>query len=112
LVKFCQEKLIDYRLGERDIGGFGVINEDINRLHDASMGILRDVGVAFNSQQALEIFKSHGFKTDVKLVFAKAMSPEKFVIDEAHCRHALTACSNPEISDASIDLRTILYSTR
>jgi trimethylamine--corrinoid protein Co-methyltransferase len=34
------------------------------------MAILRDVGVAFNSRQALEIFKSHGFKTDDKLVFA------------------------------------------
>jgi trimethylamine--corrinoid protein Co-methyltransferase len=36
-----------------------------------------------------------------------AMSPEKFVIDEELCRHSLKARSNPEISDATIDLRTI-----
>ena len=36
-----------------------------------------------------------------------AMSPEKFVIDEELCRHALIACSNPDISEATVDLGTI-----
>jgi trimethylamine--corrinoid protein Co-methyltransferase len=34
------------------------------------MAILQDVGVGFNSQPALDIFKSHGYKIDGKLVFA------------------------------------------
>jgi trimethylamine--corrinoid protein Co-methyltransferase len=36
-----------------------------------------------------------------------AMSSEKFVIDEELCRHTLIARSIPDISDATIDLRTI-----
>lgn len=42
---------------------------DFQRLHDASMEILRDVGVAFYDEEALAIFKSHGIKVDGRAVF-------------------------------------------
>ncbi len=34
--------------------------EEMTRIHDAAMEILRDVGVAFHEPEALEIFKKHG----------------------------------------------------
>jgi trimethylamine--corrinoid protein Co-methyltransferase len=34
--------------------------EEMTRIHDAAMEILRDVGVAFHEPDALEIFKKHG----------------------------------------------------
>jgi len=44
-------------------------NEELNRLHQASMEILRDVGVAFHEQEALEIFQKHGTKVEGKTAF-------------------------------------------
>lgn len=41
----------------------------LTKIHDASMDILRSVGVAFNSNEALEIFKKAGLKVDGKTVF-------------------------------------------
>lgn len=43
--------------------------EDMSRIHDASMELLGKVGIAFNEEEALGIFKAHGFKVDGKTVF-------------------------------------------
>ena len=43
--------------------------EQLDLLHNASMTILADVGVAFHSKQALALFQKHGFKTDGPVVF-------------------------------------------
>jgi trimethylamine--corrinoid protein Co-methyltransferase len=59
---------------------------DMTRIHDASMEILGRVGVAFDHEEALEIFQSSGFKLDGKTVFmtesdvqqALASSPPHF----------------------------------
>jgi trimethylamine--corrinoid protein Co-methyltransferase len=42
---------------------------DIMKIHDASMNILCRVGVAFNHEEALGIFKANGFKIEGKTVF-------------------------------------------
>jgi len=42
---------------------------DPARIHEASLTILQDVGVAFHSEKAIDIFKRHGIKTDGSLVF-------------------------------------------
>ncbi len=42
---------------------------ELSLIHDASMEILTDTGVVFNSDEVLEIFKGHGFKTDGRRVF-------------------------------------------
>lgn len=55
--------------------------QELNKLHDKSMEILRDVGVAFHDPEALEIFRSHGIKVDGNIVF----------IDEGHVEKALEA---------------------
>jgi trimethylamine--corrinoid protein Co-methyltransferase len=41
----------------------------MNKIHDAVMEILHDVGVAFHEPDALEIFKEHGFKVEGSTVF-------------------------------------------
>ncbi len=42
--------------------------EDLQRIHDASMALLRTTGVAFNDETALEIFRKHGKRVDGKVV--------------------------------------------
>lgn len=42
--------------------------EEMARIHDAAMEILRDVGVAFHEAEALEIFKQHGAKVEGDVV--------------------------------------------
>lgn len=42
---------------------------DLNKIHCATVDILENVGVAFDSQKAVDIFKEHGFKVDGKKVY-------------------------------------------
>jgi trimethylamine--corrinoid protein Co-methyltransferase len=42
---------------------------EIMQIHDASVNILGRVGVAFNHEEALDIFKTKGFKVEGKTVF-------------------------------------------
>ena len=50
---------------------------DIHQIHSKSMEILSQVGMRFESEQAMELFKHHGFKTDNNIVFI----PEAAVAD-------------------------------
>ena len=43
--------------------------EELGRIHDASMEILTESGLKFNSNQALELFRKNGFNTDDSRVF-------------------------------------------
>jgi trimethylamine--corrinoid protein Co-methyltransferase len=43
--------------------------EELNKLHSATMEILGDVGIAFREPEALKIFKKHGVKVDGDKVF-------------------------------------------
>ena len=43
--------------------------KELNRIHDASMDLLKNIGIAFNDDEALQIFKKNGFKVDGKTVF-------------------------------------------
>lgn len=59
---------------------------DIMQIHDASMDILGRVGVAFNHEEAIDIFRNNGFKVEGKTVYmgeeeirqALAASPSHF----------------------------------
>ena len=42
--------------------------EEMTRIHDAAMEILRDVGVAFHEKEALEIFRKHGARVEGEVV--------------------------------------------
>lgn len=43
--------------------------KQMTKIHDGSMDILSSVGVAFNEEESIEIFKKNGFKVDNKTVF-------------------------------------------
>ncbi|MGD8725635.1 MAG: trimethylamine methyltransferase family protein, partial [Desulfobacterales bacterium] len=61
---------------------------DMMQIHEASMNILGRVGVAFNNEEALEVFKTNGFKVDGRTVFmaekdiqqALASTPAEFLL--------------------------------
>lgn len=62
--------------------------EELNRIHNATLRIWDEIGVAFREQEALEIFKKHGVKVDGEVVhidrqtFDRAMTsvPSEFVL--------------------------------
>ncbi len=62
--------------------------EQMTKIHDASMHILASIGVAFNDAESLDIFKQNGFKVDGKTVFfaekqvraALETAPQRFVL--------------------------------
>jgi trimethylamine--corrinoid protein Co-methyltransferase len=43
--------------------------EELNKVHDASIDLLETVGVRFDDDEALDLFKSNGVKVDGKTVF-------------------------------------------
>ncbi|MGL4547517.1 trimethylamine methyltransferase family protein [Eubacterium aggregans] len=42
---------------------------DIQKIHETSLKILADVGVNFENEEVLEIFKQHGARVDATTVF-------------------------------------------
>ena len=56
-------------------------DRDYDRIHQASVKILKETGVVFQSDDAVEIFKKHGAKVDGQRVYIaedmvnKALSP-------------------------------------
>ena len=42
---------------------------ELTRIHDASMDLLKNIGVAFHDDEALGVFKKNGFKVDGQTVF-------------------------------------------
>ncbi|GBC62257.1 trimethylamine methyltransferase [Desulfonema ishimotonii] len=72
--------------------------EQMTKIHDASMDLLQNVGIAFNEDEALEIFKSNGFRVDGKIVFFTEEQVRK-ALETAPSRFTVTA-RNPEKSVA------------
>jgi D-lactate dehydrogenase len=46
-----------------------ISNQQIDDLHQASLKILNETGIVFKSEEAVEIFKNHGARTEGNLVF-------------------------------------------
>jgi trimethylamine---corrinoid protein Co-methyltransferase len=70
--------------------------EELTRLHDASMDLLQNTGIAFNEEEALEIFRKNGFKVDGKTVFLTEKDVRK-ALETTPARFRVTA-RNPEKS--------------
>jgi len=66
----------------------------MTKIHDASMDILTGVGVAFNEEDSLDIFKKHGFNVDGKTVFFSE-NKVRNALESAPQRFTLTA-RNPD----------------
>jgi trimethylamine--corrinoid protein Co-methyltransferase len=43
--------------------------KELTRIHDASVDLLKNIGIAFKDNEALDIFKKNGFKVDGSKVF-------------------------------------------
>lgn len=73
-------------------------HEELSQIHDASMEILVDTGLRFNSSDALEIFQKHGFRTDGTRVFinendvrsALETVPSRFTLRARNTAHNVT----------------------
>jgi trimethylamine--corrinoid protein Co-methyltransferase len=72
--------------------------EEMTRIHDAAMDLLGSTGIAFNEDEALEIFKKNGFKVDGKTVFFTE-AQVKNALKTAPSRFTVTG-RNPEKSVA------------
>lgn len=70
--------------------------DELTRIHKASIKILNEIGVAFNEPETIEIFTNNGFKTDGKIVFFTEEDVYK-ALKTAPSRFKLTA-RNPEKS--------------
>ncbi|MFU8768266.1 MAG: trimethylamine methyltransferase family protein, partial [Desulfotignum sp.] len=53
--------------------------QDMEKIHDAAMDLLKTTGVAFNDKEALEIFKNNGFKVAGTTVFFEESAVQKAV---------------------------------
>jgi trimethylamine--corrinoid protein Co-methyltransferase len=66
----------------------GFSESEINKIHNASMEILQDIGVAFHDPKALKIFRKNDFQVDGNIVFFKekqvmeqlSRAPSRFVV--------------------------------
>ncbi len=50
---------------------------DLDAIHQTTMKILHEIGIRFSHEEALNIFKKHGFKVENQLVFLE----EKQIMD-------------------------------
>jgi trimethylamine--corrinoid protein Co-methyltransferase len=73
-------------------------NNEMNLVHNSSMKILEETGVIFNSEEAINIFKSHGFKVENKIVY----------INEEQIEKALLTCPNTFKFSARNDSKSLL----
>jgi trimethylamine---corrinoid protein Co-methyltransferase len=71
-------------------------SEDFSKLHDATMEIFKDVGVAFHEPEAMEIFRRNGVKTDGNLVYLRERDVQ-LALDAAPAQFQIEA-RNPEKS--------------
>lgn len=70
--------------------------DELKRLHSATMQVLWDVGVAFHEPEALEVFKAHGIKVDGNIAHLDEKHVQK-ALETAPSQFAITA-RNPSKS--------------
>ena len=78
---------------------------EIMQIHDASVDILSRIGMAFNHETALEIFKTNGFKTDGKTVFMAENNLQQALASVPS--HFMLSARNPEKS-VSVDANSFV----
>ncbi|MBT4311914.1 MAG: trimethylamine--corrinoid methyltransferase, partial [Anaerolineae bacterium] len=44
-------------------------SEDVQKIHDTSMKLLKNIGIEFPEENAISIFQEHGFKTEGQTVY-------------------------------------------
>ncbi|MDR1313542.1 MAG: trimethylamine methyltransferase family protein [Deltaproteobacteria bacterium] len=51
--------------------------DEMDRIHESSLAVLKETGIVINDPESVEIFKSHGVKTEGKKVFPSAKDVEE-----------------------------------
>ncbi len=51
---------------------------DAPKIHEAALAVLKEVGVVFYSQEAMDIFRRHGAKIDGNYVYIHPDGPHSF----------------------------------
>ncbi len=51
--------------------------QQMEKIHDAAMDLLKNTGVAFNDEEGLDIFKSSGFRVEGSTVFFEEAQIQK-----------------------------------
>jgi len=83
---------------------------DMEKIHEATLKILKDTGVAFRSEEALAYFQNHGFTVENETVFFKPSQvqsaiercPEQFTFSARNPEHSvLIGDKKPVIQPAS-----------
>lgn len=72
--------------------------EDLMRVHEATLKILRETGVVFHNDEAIEVFKKHGAKVENKTVYisgemvdqALSTAPRSFRMQARNDKYSLT----------------------
>lgn len=80
--------------------------DNLNMIHEGSLHLLKKLGVALNSQAAIEVFRHHGFATENRLVFFKESQITKAIESvPAHFKlHARNPFHDLEIGKGEIAL--------
>lgn len=68
--------------------------DELNTIHDASMRILQEIGVAFYDEETLQIFKNHNVRVEGNIVFLEETSVRN-AIESAPSQFTITA-RNPD----------------
>jgi len=64
--------------------------KELTKIHDASLDLLKNIGVVFNDDEALSIFKKNGLKVDGKTVFFSERDV-RHAIESAPARFSISA---------------------
>ena len=72
--------------------------EELAKIHEATLWILKEVGIAFKENEALAIFKKHGVKIDGEVVYldkktiekALESAPSEFILEARNASKSVT----------------------
>jgi trimethylamine--corrinoid protein Co-methyltransferase len=74
-----------------------ISKQDYNRIHEASLKVLKETGIVFHNEEALQIFKKHGAKIEGKTAYFSKSMVEK----------ALGSCPDKYTFQARDDARSV-----
>ena len=80
---------------------FNFDREMLDKIHNSSLELLKETGIRFPNEEALEIFKHHGFKTDAQMVFFQQKDIEQALktVPETFELHARNKDNNFVVGD-------------
>jgi trimethylamine---corrinoid protein Co-methyltransferase len=84
--------------------------EEINKIHQATLWVIENVGIRFPSLRALEIWSDHGAFVDKTKMLVKA-NPDLIEKALSHCPPSYTLCARNPIQDLPLDGNHVFVGT-